>query len=200
MNGWGEFQGLNAAYVTELYERFERDPNSVDVATREFFERWPAPPGSEDRADLTSEVSPVMGRFEVSGGFEKVVAAVNLAESIRKFGHLDAHLDPLGSSPIGDPSLRPETHGITEGDLRAMPASIIGGEIAQGKSSAWQVIEALRKVYCSTRGYDYAHLRSPEERDACSDRAGVAARPEALDCFDSRHPEAGASGGEPRSC
>jgi 2-oxoglutarate dehydrogenase E1 component len=157
MNDWGEFQGFNAAYVAELYERYERDPNSVDAATREFFAHG-SPPDFDDARKLAELPA-------ATAGFEKVVGAVNLAESIRKFGHLDAHLDPLGSPPIGDPSLRPETHGITEADLRAMPASTIVGEIALGKTSAWEVIEALRGVYCSTRGYDYAHLRSPEERE-----------------------------------
>ena len=47
MNDWGEFQGLNAAYVAELYERFQRDPNSVDGATREFFTHWTPPLAAE---------------------------------------------------------------------------------------------------------------------------------------------------------
>ena len=34
-----------------------------------------------------------------------VVGAANLAESIRRYGHLAARLDPLGSEPPGDPSL-----------------------------------------------------------------------------------------------
>src|SRR6266568_304897 len=162
MNDWGEFQGFNAAYVAELYERFQRDPNSVDAPTRELFTHWTPPDAHETSA---AKPSPQSDSPATLAGFEKVVGAVNLAESIRKFGHLDAHPDPLGSPPIGDPSLRPDTHSITEEDLGRMPATLIVGEIAQGKSTVWQVIEALRKIYCSTRGYDYAHLRSPEERE-----------------------------------
>ena len=36
----------------------------------------------------------------------EIVAAVNLAESIRRYGHLAATLDPLGGQPPGDPSLQ----------------------------------------------------------------------------------------------
>ena len=36
-----------------------------------------------------------------------IVGAANLAESIRRYGHLAAQLDPLGSAPPGDPSLSP---------------------------------------------------------------------------------------------
>ena len=50
-----------------------------------------------------------------------VVAASNLAHAIRARGHLGAHLDPLGTEPLGDPALLPETHGITDEDLAQLP-------------------------------------------------------------------------------
>ena len=53
---------------------------------------------------------------------------------------------------------------MSEKDLRQLPASLIVGPIAAGKANALEVIQALRKVYCSSTGYDYAHLRDPEER------------------------------------
>ena len=59
-----------------------------------------------------------------------VVGAVNLAQSIRRYGHLAAQIDPLGSRPIGDPALLPETHGVTEAELRALPADLIAGPVA----------------------------------------------------------------------
>ena len=39
MSDWGEFGGVNQAYVLELYDRFRQDPSSVDAATRAAFER-----------------------------------------------------------------------------------------------------------------------------------------------------------------
>ncbi len=152
MSTWREFQGVNLGYALELYDRFQRDANSVDAATRAWFEQQGPPPATEGQAVLGSE------------RIAKIVGAVNYAESIRKFGHLDAQIDPLGSPPPSDPTLRPEFHGVTEGDLRQLPASLIVRPIAEGKSNAWEVIQALRKIYCSSIGYDYAHLRDPDER------------------------------------
>jgi 2-oxoglutarate dehydrogenase complex dehydrogenase (E1) component-like enzyme len=40
MNFEHEFHGANLAYILELRERFEEDPNSVDESTRRFFEQW----------------------------------------------------------------------------------------------------------------------------------------------------------------
>src|SRR4029434_3593445 len=35
-----EFNGVNAGYVLELYERYKQDPQSVDPQTRKIFESW----------------------------------------------------------------------------------------------------------------------------------------------------------------
>lgn len=158
MAGWQDFQGVNAGYVAELYERFRADPGSVDPETRAFFRDAGAPQPTTTAAAAAAGQTP-------GGPVQKIVAAVNLAQSIRKFGNLAAQLDPLGSAPPGDPSLDPANHGITEEDLRQLPASVIEGPVAEGAANALVVIEALRRIYCTHSGYDYAHLRNPEERE-----------------------------------
>ena len=45
-----DFQGVNAAYVLELHEKYQRDPHAVDPATREFFEGWRPEGFGETRA------------------------------------------------------------------------------------------------------------------------------------------------------
>jgi 2-oxoglutarate dehydrogenase complex dehydrogenase (E1) component-like enzyme len=65
-----------------------------------------------------------------------MVRAVNYVESIRKFGYMDARIDPLGSPAAGDPSLMMENHGITAVDLSDLPTEVVSGTIAAGKSSA----------------------------------------------------------------
>ncbi|MGH9431881.1 MAG: 2-oxoglutarate dehydrogenase E1 component [Terriglobia bacterium] len=170
MNEWREFQGVNAGYVAELYEKFRRDPASVDAGARALFERWGPPEKMGGTSGTLPGAAGPAGDDAYAGArgalpVEKIVGAVNLAESIRKFGHLDAHLDPLGSPPRGDPSLVLENQGVTEDDLRRLPAGIITGPIAQGARNALEVMQSLRRVYCTATGYDYAHLRDPEERE-----------------------------------
>src|SRR5579859_618115 len=119
MDFWREFQGPNAGYVVEQYERYRRDPQSVDAAARQLFEHWAPPDGL---APAASAAGP---------GLAKIAGAVNLAQAIRGFGHLAARLDPLGSPPPGDPALRPETYDLTPDDLRSLPASLVGGPAAE---------------------------------------------------------------------
>ncbi len=152
MSGWQEFAGLNRGYVLELYERYRQDPSSVDADTRALFDTW-TPPVEAQAAVV-----------EVGLPLQKIVGAVTLADSIRRYGHLAAQLDPLGSRPNGDPSLLPDTHGVTDDDLRSLPASLIDGPAAEGAANAYEAIAALRRIYCSTVGYDYSHVFVPEER------------------------------------
>jgi 2-oxoglutarate dehydrogenase E1 component len=150
MAGWQEFSGLNRGYVLELYDKYRQDPASVDAETRALFEQWA--PAEESAARVEGLPLP------------KIVGAVNLAQSIRRYGHLAAQLDPLGSRPLGDPSLLPETHGVTEEDLRSLPASLVPSPACTDVSSMLDVIDTFRRIYCSTIGYDYAHIFVPEER------------------------------------
>jgi 2-oxoglutarate dehydrogenase E1 component len=152
MAGWQEFTGLNRGYVLELYEKYRRDPSSVDPETRGFFEHWTPADGDEPRV-------------QVEGlALEKVVGAVNFAQSIRRYGHLAAQLDPLGSRPAGDPSLVPETHGVSEEDLRRLPASLVPSPACSGAAHMLDAIDAFRRIYTSTTGYDLSHVFVPEER------------------------------------
>jgi 2-oxoglutarate dehydrogenase E1 component len=150
-----QFPGVNAGYVFELYERYRQNPDSVDPDTRKAFETWtPADPGAPGVP--AAQVTPDL--------VHKAVASFDLAQSIRRYGHLGAKLDPLGSAPLGDPSLAPAAHGISDGDLQQLPASLVGGPLADSSRNAFEAIEKLRGVYCSTMGYDYAQVFVPEER------------------------------------
>jgi 2-oxoglutarate dehydrogenase E1 component len=148
-----QFTGINAGYILELYERFQADPSSIDPATRQLFQSWqPSEPAA---------ARPVTSAPDLRA----VVAATNLASCLRRFGHLGAALDPLGTPPQGDPTLSPESHGITNADLKGLPASLVGGMVAASSTSALEAIEKLRRVYCSSTGFDFSHVFVPEERE-----------------------------------
>ena len=148
-----EFHGPNAGYVLELYDRYRRNPEAVDAKTRAYFEHWSPPTNGAE--SLTGPTP----------AFDKIVGAVNLAQAVREYGHLAAQLDPLGNAPPGDPSLELSYYGLSEADLRQLPGSLIGGPIAATATDTWQAIAQLRQVYSSNTGYDYDHVRVPEERE-----------------------------------
>ena len=145
-----EFHGPNAAYVLDLYDRYRKDPQAVDPAARAAFETW----------------SPTDGRAPATAAdIQKVVGVVRLAQAIRGYGHLSAHLDPLGRAPRGDPALDLGTHGLTPEDLAALPASLVGGPAAEGAATAEGALQRLRRIYASTTGYGWSHVQAPAERE-----------------------------------
>src|SRR5262245_26556208 len=63
-----EFSGVNAGYVLELYDRYTKNPESVDPQTRRMFESW-AP-----ALDVSAAVkAPSQAGFDI----RKVVGAAN---------------------------------------------------------------------------------------------------------------------------
>jgi 2-oxoglutarate dehydrogenase E1 component len=152
------FSGVNVGYVLDLYERYQQNPDSVDAETRAFFQQWTPP--SEDGVAVVErrETVPAIA-------VEKIVGAANLANDIRANGHLAAQLDPLDEVRHGDPSLDGRFHGVSDDDLKQLPASLIGGPLAIQASNALWAIQLLRAVYSSSTGYEYDHVHEPQERE-----------------------------------
>jgi 2-oxoglutarate dehydrogenase E1 component len=147
-----DFYGPNAGYVLDLYERYLQDPGSLDEGWRSFFTTFTPPPPegavSAPAADLAS-----------------IVAAHELAESIRARGHTAAVLSPLAPPEHPDPKLRPEAHGLTEAELDRLPAGIVKGPAAASARSAGDVVRRLREIYSTTTGYEFDHIVDAEERE-----------------------------------
>jgi 2-oxoglutarate dehydrogenase E1 component len=149
MNPEQEFHGPNLAYVLGLRERYQTDPESLDPATREYFQRM-------DREEAGSGSQPV-------ADLKSVMAAANLVQAIRSQGYLAAKLNPLFVGAT-DPSLTLEYHHLREEDLKELPADLVNfSGLKDG--NALDAIAALRRVYCGTIGFDYAHVHSPGERE-----------------------------------
>lgn len=152
MTTWTDFQGANTAYLLGLYEQYKQDPASVDPVAREFFDQ--NPPHFEPAVIPSTSIADT----------NKIAGAINYADAIREWGHLAAQLDPLGSAPINDPALDPAYHGLKDGDLVHFPSSMIGEPVSQNAMNAADALQELQTIYTSTIGYDFAHVRVPDER------------------------------------
>ena len=96
--------------------------------------------------------------------FQAVAAAMALVTAYRTHGHLAAHLDPLGSEPVGDPALDPERREpkLTPELQRLIPADILGVHVP-GETLA-EVLPQLGQVYCGTSAYELEHISDHEQR------------------------------------
>jgi 2-oxoglutarate dehydrogenase E1 component len=147
---------FNDGYVLQMYEAYRSDPASVDESWRQFFrfaERLEGTASGEGAAD------PHFAR--------KVAGAAMLVAAIRDYGHHAVQIDPLGSPPVGAAELAPEFHGITADDLHSVPAAAIPGlylEMPEGSTAA-DVVERLRELYCGTIACESEHLGDETERE-----------------------------------
>ena len=89
-------------------------------------------------------------------------AATSLVKAHRTHGHLGAHLDPLGSPPIGDPAMEPSTYGLTPELMEQIPADLLRIYVP-GRNLA-EVLPNLRRTYCGTIAFEIEHISSHEQR------------------------------------
>src|SRR5688572_27212835 len=152
MNQNKNFTGPNFAYILELYQQYQADPNSVDEESRKLFQEW---------SPLETEQPTPLADLNLTA----VTGAVNLARSIRSYGYLSANLNPLEDAPPENPLVTLEFHKVSQEDLANLPASILNLLGEQIDGNAREAIETLRSIYSGTIGYDYGHIRMPEERN-----------------------------------
>jgi len=82
-----------------------------------------------------------------------VAAAMALVKAIRNFGHQAAQLDPLGSTPPGDPASE---------IMARIPADVL--RIYVPGSTLADAYPRLQETYCGTISYEVEHIGSHQER------------------------------------
>jgi len=162
MDIWKQFHGPNSGYILELYERYLDDPSSVDPSTKAIFDHWK--PEINGLEGTVSELPGGITGEYAEGDVNKAVSVVYLAQGIRRHGHMASRIDPLGYQPPGDYTLKLETYGLTEEDLKKLPADLVGWPVYNSASNAYDAIKRLRDIYSSSTGYQYDHIYDSNER------------------------------------
>jgi multifunctional 2-oxoglutarate metabolism enzyme len=93
---------------------------------------------------------------------QAVQAATSIVKAHRMHGHLAARLDPLGSSPVGDPALDPATVNLNEELMRRIPASVL--RVAVPGDTFAEALPHLRETYTGTIAYEIEHISDHEQR------------------------------------
>ncbi|MAW89034.1 MAG: 2-oxoglutarate dehydrogenase E1 component [Phyllobacteriaceae bacterium] len=197
--------GGNAAYIDELYARYQDDPSSVDAQWREFFsqlqddaedvrknargaswkrDNWPIAANGELVSALDGDWGQVEGHMtaklkekaaaatgakgmsaeEVAKAARDSVRAIMMIRAYRMRGHLHANLDPLGIAGLKEDynELSPEAYGFSPDDFDRpiFIDHVLGLEFA----TINEMLDILKRTYCSTMGVEFMHISNPEEK------------------------------------
>ena len=152
-------------YIDDLYVRYIQDPSSVSDVWRKYFEEFSLASQSES---LYQE--PANGAVATGGDAPDALWLARMQERVdqlvreyRVRGHLMAKIDPLGLNRKGPPELDPQSHGLTEEDMRR-PFTSPTIEHANGRTVG-DIIEKLRTTYCRSIGAQFMHVDNRNIRD-----------------------------------
>ncbi|MEO6834652.1 MAG: multifunctional oxoglutarate decarboxylase/oxoglutarate dehydrogenase thiamine pyrophosphate-binding subunit/dihydrolipoyllysine-residue succinyltransferase subunit [Candidatus Tumulicola sp.] len=91
-----------------------------------------------------------------------VAAGMAIVSAYRRHGHLAANLDPLGTEPVGDSSLEPQTYGLTPALQSAIPAGVLRVKVPG--NTLGEVLPHLKETYSSTIAYEIEHISNANQR------------------------------------
>ena len=169
----------NSAFIEEMYIKYiEKDPN-LPKSWREYFEdlnddiesiikEVEGPSWAQRKKvnidKITNELAGQNQNISTSqSSITQSIKAIALIRAYRIRGHLIANLDPLGMMERNYiHELHPEDHGFKKEDYSKK--IFIGSYLNTTSASINEILQKLRKVYCSNIGVEYMHISDPVEK------------------------------------
>ncbi|MDR3401213.1 MAG: 2-oxoglutarate dehydrogenase E1 component [Chthoniobacter sp.] len=151
---------FNADLLDQNYERWRKDPASVDATWSAFFEGFElgsvqpknGAVASQNGAPASATTdSPLQTRVD------------GLVYAYRTLGHTIANLDPLAHERPVNPLLSLRELGFDEKDLDMTVGSkfLLGGK----RMKLREMIGALERIYCGPIGTEFMHIQNPRVRN-----------------------------------
>ena len=176
--------GANSIFIEKYYSQYLSNPSALPKDWKTFFDEL-----KEELSLVKKDIegpswSPKKNKIKIN--FQKVVQekketqleieassieqatkdsvrAIMLIRAYRIRGHLLANLDPLKLQNKDEhPELKPETYGFNSLDYSRK--IFLDGVLGIQYGTLNQILEIVKKTYCSNIGYEFMHVGDPEEK------------------------------------
>lgn len=162
--------GVNADYLETLYETYLQNPQAVEPHWRDYFASLANGSGTSDvshdairKTFRQLSQQPVVA---VTSDNAQQAAVSRLIQAYRRFGHLNAVINPLGVERPADSRLQLSNYGLTDADLSHRFDS---QGVFAGKETLKNIYEKLRTAYCGSIGIEYSTIADEAEREWLQD-------------------------------
>ena len=150
MDKYSYIANAHGSYIDGLYKSYKQDPESVDQSWQKFFEGF----------DFSLQKYGENGFAESVEIDHRETNVRDLIHAFRSRGHLKSDTNPVRPRRKHKVKLEPGEFGLTEADMEE--EFDIGAKIGLGKTSLKNILDALKKVYIGSIGFEFMHIRDAE--------------------------------------
>ena len=148
------------AYIENLYTDFKKNPESVDVDLRKFFEGFDFAVSSQNGHAKSSDGSNIKNEVSTTN-INKEFAVYQLINAYRKKGHLIAKTNPIRERKDRGAHLELSNFGLQDEDLQT---EFIAGKFAGlEKATLKTIIAHLKKCYTESLGIEFSSLNDSKK-------------------------------------
>ncbi len=164
----------NGSYLEALYEQYLHDPNQLSREWQTYFNQLVDKQRDVSHADIRAYFAelaknPTPLAIQDSPEAARLAKVHNLIDAYRRYGHYQSNLDPLGMAPKREMiDLTLENHGLSAQDLSQ--SVHLGGVLGLQKVTVQTVVDILKKIYCSSIGFETQHIADAHQRAWLAER------------------------------
>ena len=149
--------------IDYLYKEYQKDPDSVDLGWKKFFEGF-------EFAHINYEES-----GDIPENFQKEFKIINLINGYRSRGHLFTKTNPVRERRKYTPDLNIENFGLTKEDLKTTFQA--GEQVNIGPATLQEIIDHLELTYCQSIGIEFMYMRGPDRLEWFRNKIEIKNRP-----------------------
>jgi 2-oxoglutarate dehydrogenase E1 component len=163
MDQFSYIANADTAAISDLYESYLKDVNSVDASWQNFFKGYDFHAGWSGSNGSSNGQAKAASAPVDSSMIQKEMAVISLIKAFRSRGHLLAKTNPIRERKNRQARLDLKDYALTEADLDTNFQA--GNFLGVGAVSLRKILESLNKIYTGSIGFEYAYIREPEVKE-----------------------------------